>query len=79
MAEIAAVIEKARDIGAKTVFAVDFSNEKLAKTIAEEVGGTVEKLYSCHAASKGDIEKGNGYLELMRMNLESIEKAFSID
>ena len=79
MAEIAAVIEKARDIGAKTVFAVDFSNEKLAKTIAEEVGGTVEKLYSCHAASKDDIEKGNGYLELMRMNLESIEKAFATD
>lgn len=75
MAEIADVIEKARELGTKTVFSVDFSNEKLASTIASEIGASVKRLYSCHTASKDDIENGNGYIELMRMNLESISSA----
>lgn len=75
MAEIAEVIEKARELGTTTVFSVDFSNEKLAVTIASEIGASVKRLYSCHTSSKDDMEKGNGYIELMRMNLESISAA----
>ena len=75
MAEITEVIEKAKGLGTKTVFSVDFSNEKLANTIASEIGAKVLRLYSCHTASKEDLEKGIGYLELMRMNLEGIKTA----
>ncbi len=76
MAEIASVIEIARENGAKTVFSVDFSSEKMANSIADEVGASVARLYSCHTASGDDMEKGNGYIEIMRKNLSALYGAY---
>ena len=75
MAEIAEVITTARNTQASVIFSVDFSNEKLAATIADEVGAEVLRLYSCHMAGADDIKNGIGYIELMRKNLESLEEA----
>lgn len=72
LSEIANVMETARSEGAKTVFSVDFSNEKLANTMANEIGASVLRLYSCHTASKEQIQKGLGYIDLMRLNLENL-------
>lgn len=76
MAEMASVIERAREEGAKTIFSVDFSNEKMAKTIADEVGASVLRLYSCHTASGDDIKNGNGYIEIMEKNLAALATAY---
>ena len=76
VAEITSVIEIARENGAKTVFSVDFSNEKMAKSIADEVGASVSRLYSCHTASGADIDAGNGYIEIMRKNLDALMSAY---
>ncbi len=76
MAEMASVIETARENGAKTIFSVDFSNEKMAKSIAGEVGASVSRLYSCHTASGDDIDAGRGYIEIMQKNLSALSKAY---
>ncbi len=76
MAEMASVIEEARENGAKTVFSVDFSNEKMAKSIADEIGASVSRLYSCHTASGDDIEAGNGYIEIMEKNLTALRTSY---
>lgn len=75
VAEISAVIERADKAKSKVIFAVDFSNGKLAKTIADEVGAGVERLYSCHTLKKEDFDMGIGYVQLMERNLTAIEKA----
>ena len=76
VAEMAYVIETARENGAKTIFSVDFSNEKMARTIAGEVGASVSRLYSCHTASGDDITAGNGYIEIMEKNLSALSTSY---
>ena len=74
-ATIAALIDVSREEDAKVIFAVDFSNGKLAKMIADEVGAKVEFLYSAHTVAASDMEKGVGYLDIMEQNLEKISEA----
>lgn len=75
VSDVASVVEIARGEGAKVVFSVDFSNEKLAGTIASETGAEVKRLYSCHTVSASDFENGVGYIDLMLQNLKNIEEA----
>ena len=75
VAEISEVIENAEAAGTRVVFSVDFSNGKLAKSIADEVGAGEERLYSCHTLAKEDLDMGIGYVQLMERNLRAIEKA----
>ena len=74
-ADIARVIEAARADKSPIVFSVDFSNEKLAKAISDEVGGEVRRLHSCHTVAASDVENGIGYIELMKENLKNIKEA----
>ena len=76
VADMASVIETARDNGAKTVYSVDFSNEKMAKSIAGEISAEVSRLYSCHTASGEDMDAGNGYIEIMKKNLTALLRAY---
>lgn len=76
VADMASVIEAARENGAKTVYSVDFSNEKMAKSIADEIGAAVSRLYSCHTSSGEDMEAGNGYIEIMNKNLTALRGAY---
>lgn len=75
VSDVASVVEIASGEGAKVVFSVDFSNEKLAGTIASETGAEVKRLYSCHTVSASDFENGVGYIDLMLQNLKNIEEA----
>ncbi|MBR4295319.1 MAG: zinc ABC transporter substrate-binding protein [Clostridia bacterium] len=75
VSDVAGVIEIAKEEAAKVVFSVDFSNEKLAGTIADEVGAEIKRLYSCHTVSASDFENGIGYIDLMLQNLKNIEEA----
>ncbi len=79
LAEIADAIKIARENNAEVIFSVDFSNEKLARVISEEVGADILRLYSCHTVSAKDFESGTGYLELMKINLERIREALEIE
>lgn len=76
-ADIAAVIDTAKAEESKVIFSVDYSNEKLAKTIADEVDATVKRLHSCHTVAASETDAGIGYTELMEENIKNIEEAIN--
>lgn len=73
-ADIAEVIEKAKSEGTGVVFSVDFSNGKLAESIAKEAGAMVENLRSCHTVTSDELDSGTDYVALMRKNLEKLQE-----
>ncbi len=74
---IAELIDLAKESRTKTVFKVDLSKGNVAQTIAGEVDAQVATLYSCHVISAEDFENGEGYITLMRRNLEALRSCFS--
>ena len=69
-AELAEVIETARRIGAKAIFAEPQFSPKAAETIAAESGAQVLFLNPL-----GEAEGPTSYLEMMRYNVAQMEKA----
>jgi zinc transport system substrate-binding protein len=57
------------------VFYIEFSDEKIANTIADATGCETWLMHSCHNVSKEDFDAGVTYLDLMRQNLENLKKA----
>ena len=57
------------------VFYIEFSDERIADTIAKATGCETWLLHSCHNVSKADFEAGVTYLELMQRNLHNLKKA----
>ena len=57
------------------LFTIEFSDGRIAETIAEATGCSVYELHSCHNVSREDFDAGVTYLDLMRRNLESLKKA----
>lgn len=57
------------------VFYIEFSDERIADTIAKATGCETWLLHSCHNVSKADFEAGVTYLELMQRNLQNLKKA----
>lgn len=71
------LVDKVREEKLPVVFHIELSNEKLAKTIAEDTGAEVMLFHSCHNVSKEDFKAGVTYLDLMRKNLETLDKALN--
>ncbi|MBQ3136146.1 MAG: zinc ABC transporter substrate-binding protein [Clostridia bacterium] len=57
------------------VFKIDLGVGKVADIISEETGAEVRTLYSCHVISSEDFNNGEGYISLMRRNLENLAYA----
>lgn len=71
-AELKALIDKAREQNADVVFYVDFSNGKIARTIASELGNTkILHLSSCHNVSQKDFNE-KSYCDLMTENINNL-------
>lgn len=69
------LIDRVRELKLPGVFVIEFSDGRIAQTIAEATGCEVWLLHSCHNVSKEDFNAGVTVLDLMRRNLESIKKA----
>ena len=69
------LIERVKAERLPGVFRIEFSDGRIAKTIADATGCEVWELHSCHNVSKADFDAGITYLDLMRKNLENIKKA----
>ena len=69
------LIDRVKELALPGVFVIEFSDGRIAHTIAEATGCEVWLLHSCHNVSKADFEAGVTYLDLMRQNIESIKKA----
>ena len=70
------LIKKAKEIGTKAIFKIEMTDGKLAKTIADEVGGKVYTLNSAHNISAADFNRGVTYADIMAGNVNVLKEAF---
>ena len=73
-ARLTFLIEKAKETGSSVIYHIEFSTEKVAKTIAEAVGGEVRLMHSCHSLSDEDLEAGETYISIMRRNIAAMSE-----
>lgn len=59
------------------VFTIEFSNGKIADSIADATGAKRLELHSCHNLSAEQMAAGVTYLELMQQNLKALEEALT--
>ena len=72
---IVKIIEKMREDGAKYVFYEEMTDPKATRIIAEEIGGEILLLHSCHNVSKAEMDAGVTYLSLMQQNVKNLRTA----
>ena len=75
LSTVAFLIGRVREEQLPGVFYIEFSDRKIADTIAKATGCETWLLHSCHNVSREDFEAGVTCLDLMRQNLISIKKA----
>jgi len=73
---VAFLQDKVRSSGVGTVFYIEFSNHKIADSIAEHTGAKTALFHSCHNVSYEQISAGTTYVSLMEENLETLKRAF---
>ena len=68
------LIDKVRQEDIPVVYALELSSQKVAGAIAETTGARVVTFYSCQTISTADWAAGEGYLSLMRRNVEALRE-----
>ncbi|MFV0496696.1 MAG: metal ABC transporter substrate-binding protein [Candidatus Fimivivens sp.] len=76
-ATVAFLTDKVMAEGIPAVLYIEFSNHKIADSIAETAGAKTLLLHSCHSVSKEEIQAGVSYLSLMQNNIETIRQALN--
>ncbi len=74
---IAAMIELVKTEKIPAVFYIEFSDRRLADTVAEATGCETLLFHSCHNVTKAEWDAGVTYVSLMRQNLDNLRKALS--
>jgi zinc transport system substrate-binding protein len=72
--KLAAVIEAARQHGAKYIFFEAFVNPKLAQVLAKEAGLGTLVLHPGHNLTREQLSQNIGFLDLMKRNLENLTR-----
>lgn len=72
---VAYLIDKVREEKLPAVLYMEFSNEKMADTICEDTGCKKLPFYSAHSVTARQFSDGVTYLDLMRINLNSLKEA----
>ena len=72
---IAELIDIVNDEKIGTIFYIEFSNHKVADSIAESTGADTKMLHSCHNVSKDELNNNATYISLMKNNLETLKEA----
>lgn len=75
LSTVSFLIERVREEQLPGVFYIEFSDQRIANTIADATGCDTWQLHSCHNVSREDFDAGVTYLDLMRQNLENLRKA----
>ena len=68
-------IDRVREDKIPAVLYMEFSNQKMADVICEDTGCRKLPFYSAHSVSAEQFEQGVSYLDLMRINLNSLKEA----
>lgn len=72
---VAYLIDRVREDKILAVLYMEFSNQKMADVICEDTGCKKLPFYSAHSVSAEQFEQGVSYLDLMRINLNSLKEA----
>ncbi len=72
---VAFLIDRVREEKLPAVLYMEFSNQKMADVICEDTGCKKLPFYSAHNITAEQFEEGVTYLDLMRINLESLKEA----
>ena len=73
--ELERLIDDVRESGATTVFAEPLVSDRVAQTVAREVGADVQVLDPLEGLSEERLEAGEDYLTVMRDNLDALRDA----
>lgn len=76
-ATVASLVDIIQKNNIKTVLYVDYSNHRVADSIAEITGSDVKMLISCHNLSAPDFNAGKTYISIMEDNLKIILEAMN--
>jgi len=68
---------KAKEEKIPVIFSVDYSDGRIAKTIAEANNAKCMRLYSCHNLSKDQFKNGETYISLMKKNHSALKEALN--
>lgn len=73
---LAALIDEARALGARSVFYCDTAEKAYADTIVSGAGvAEAVRLHSCHSVTRRELDDGATYIGLMTLNAERIKEA----
>lgn len=72
-ATMAALVREMRGQDLHYLFSEELVSPKLAETIAHEGGGAVLLLSAAHNISRGDLERGVTFIEIMERNLKNLQ------
>ncbi len=71
------ICEAIKKDGVKYIFTEEMSENKVAKSIAEETGTELLVLHSCHNLSKDEAKAGETYVTIMQKNISNLRKALN--
>lgn len=72
---VAYLIDRVREYKIPAVLYMEFSDQKMADVICEDTGCKKLPFYSAHSVSAEQFRQGVSYLDLMRINLNSLKEA----
>lgn len=67
------IIDEMKESGVRTVYYEELSSTKTARTIADEVGGNILLLHSCHNVSSDEFKNGATYVSIMEQNVKNLK------
>lgn len=76
-ATVAFLTDKVKAENIPVVLYLEFSNHKIADSIAEGSGAKTLMFHSCHNVSKEEMQSGASYLSLMQQNIETLKQALN--
>ncbi len=72
--KLAQLVEQIKKSGVQTIFTEQTLSPRLAKAVAHETGAQILPLYPIEHISKHDFNNNVTYVQLMRRNLESLQR-----
>ncbi|MDR1358413.1 MAG: metal ABC transporter substrate-binding protein [Coriobacteriales bacterium] len=76
-ATIAFLVDTVKEQNIPVVFYIELSDQRIARSIAEETGAQTLLFHSVHNISKEDMEAGATYVGLMQANADNLEVALN--
>lgn len=70
------IVDEMKHHEVKVVFYEYKKSDKIAKAIANEIGGNVKEITTLEVISDEDLKNGEDYISLMKMNLKNIVDSF---